>query len=72
MINQVQIDCMHFPVFSITQDERRGRDENFIPLGFQCLIHVRPLVSHVRGAWFTWVSLLLMFGNEWVYALLSD
>jgi len=48
MINQVQIDCMHFPVLSITQDKRRGRDENFIPLG--CLIRVSALASHVRDA----------------------
>jgi len=61
MINQVQIDRMHFSLLSITQDERRGRDENFIPLGCLihvsplasrsgCLIHVSPLACHVRDA----------------------
>jgi len=32
-VKQVQIDCMHFSVLSITQDERRGGDENFITFG---------------------------------------
>jgi len=45
-INQVQIDCMYFSVLSITQDERRERNKNFIPL--ECLIHVSPHASHVR------------------------
>jgi len=45
MINQVQNDCMHFPVLD-TQNECRERNENFISLG--CLIHVSPLISHVR------------------------
>jgi len=43
MINQIQI-----AVLSITQDERCGRDKNFIPL--ECLIHVSPLASHVLDA----------------------
>jgi len=33
MINQIQIDCI-FPYSALPMDERRGRDENFIPLGF--------------------------------------
>jgi len=70
MINQVQIDRMHFPMLSIIQDERRGRNENFISL--RCLIHVSPLqlVFQVRGAWFTWIFLPLTFGNKWVYVSL--
>jgi len=51
---------MHFTVLNITQDERRRCDENFIPLW--CLIHGSPFISHVRGAWFTWVPSPLTFG----------
>jgi len=50
---------LHFPVLSIIQNKRRGRDENFIPL--ECLIYVSPLAFHVQGVWFTWVSSPLTF-----------
>jgi len=46
--NQSDPDWLHFPVHSITQDERR--DKNLISLG--CLIHVSLLASHVRD----WMS----------------
>jgi len=49
MINQVQIDCMHFLVLSITQDEQRGCDKNFIPWEAKGLTWIKHPERERRG-----------------------